>query len=154
MNLATRTFFLPETLHQLLSTNWIKLILSCLQKWVQINICSSSERLLIPWAITTYDAVIILLDTIQKDRYKFREWGSKKNDMNLYFESSRISFLQKQLMGKMFPGLLEWKFSNFNSHNGMIYKGCQGKNWSKFFQHTRNGGSIAENGIPRLTNNK
>ena len=24
MNLATRTFFLPETLHQLLSTNWIK----------------------------------------------------------------------------------------------------------------------------------
>ena len=50
--------------------------------------------------------LIILLDTIQKDRHKFKEWGSKKNGMNLYFQTSRISttdiFMQKSLTAKSF----------------------------------------------------
>ena len=32
--------------------------------------------------------LMILLDTIKKNKHKFKEWGSKKKDMSLYFESS------------------------------------------------------------------
>ena len=50
--------------------------------------------------------LIILLDIIQKDRHKFSGRGWKKNDMNLYFKSSRIilrqSFFAKKLTAKSF----------------------------------------------------
>ena len=65
----------------------------------------SSVRFLIPWANSLHQSfmthLIILLDTIQKDRHKFKEWGSQKSDMNLYFESGR-DILRKQLTAKSF----------------------------------------------------
>ena len=52
--------------------------------------------------IISYDALMILWDTIQKDRHKFKEWGSEKNDMNLYFETSRTSAME--IFAKIFNG--------------------------------------------------
>ena len=61
------------------------------------------------WSPMTH--LIILLETIQKDRHKFKEWGSKKNDMNLYFESSRIS--TTELFVKIVNGTNEMNEINF-----------------------------------------
>ena len=61
------------------------------------------------WSPMTH--LIILLDTIKKDRHKFKEWGSKKNDMNLYFESSRIS--TTELFVKIVNGTNEMNEINF-----------------------------------------
>ena len=52
--------------------------------------------------IISYDALMILWDTIQKDRDKCKEWGSEKNDMNLYFETSRTSVTE--IFVKIFNG--------------------------------------------------
>ena len=46
--------------------------------------------------------LIILLDTTQNDRHKFREWGSKKNEMNLYFEP--VEYLWQIFVAKIVNG--------------------------------------------------
>ena len=81
--------------------NWIKV------NWIKLDsdVCSamglnkkkysgnSSLKLLIPWAIaSSYDAFIDFIGHyLKRDRYKYQEWGWKKNDANLYLESSWTS---------------------------------------------------------------
>ena len=46
-----------------------------------------SLRLLIPCAIFCYDALIDFIGQyLKRGRYKYKEWGWKKNDTNLYLE--------------------------------------------------------------------
>ena len=48
---------------------------------------SSSLRLLITCAIVYYDALIdIIGHYLKRHRDKYKEWGWKKNDMNLYLD--------------------------------------------------------------------
>ena len=59
----------------------------------------------------------------------------------------------------MFPKLLERSLEATNFQIlaaivGPFNKDCLSKNWSKFFQHTRNDGPIAGIGFPRKTHNK
>ena len=59
--------------------NWIK------ANWMKVD--RGSLRLLIPCAIFCYDALIDFIGQyLKRGRYKYKEWGWKKNDTNLYLE--------------------------------------------------------------------
>ena len=59
--------------------NWIK------ANWMKVD--RGSLRLLIPCAIFCYDALIDFIGHyLKRGRYKYKEWGWKKNDTNLYLE--------------------------------------------------------------------
>ena len=102
MNSATRTFSLPETLPQLLSTNWIKVdTVACSAISLNIkNIYSSSVRLLIPCAVASYDARKLFYSTL-----------FKKTDTNLENEVQKrtiwtcifnpVEYLQQSLFTKI-----------------------------------------------------
>ena len=74
--------------------NWIKVDSAVcsvmgLNKWKYLR--NSSLRLFIPCVIVSYWRTYWFYYFFQKETYKYKEWSSKKNDMNLYLESSRIS---------------------------------------------------------------
>ena len=55
-------------------------------------LCNSSLRLSIPCAIISYGALTDFVgDYSKRDRHKYQDDELKKNDMDLYLESSRTS---------------------------------------------------------------